>query len=175
MFRPYCRILFFFIAVIIISAQAILVAKKNSKISIDENKISVLTADNVQQSQMIASQSLSFERFNEVSRYTNHLNSLIDIGDEETVSKYREKLRYEKTCNFPIPAHIANELLQKTSSIRADAMRTDTRGFGKVDDSPITTSRLTYCQTLLWIAPLLAEIEKGNNQLRSIAKINGYR
>ncbi|EKU4731114.1 hypothetical protein M2O48_005470, partial [Citrobacter freundii] len=42
-------------------------------------------------------------------------------------------------------------------------------------NSAITTSSLTYCQAVLWIKPLLAAIEKANNQLAGIREIEKTR
>ncbi len=39
------------------------------------------------------------------------------------------------------------------------------------DDRTAAASSMTYCQAILWIRPLLAVIEKGNNQLHGIKQI----
>ncbi|HDG1691799.1 TPA: hypothetical protein PFE16_003303, partial [Kluyvera georgiana] len=38
-------------------------------------------------------------------------------------------------------------------------------------DSAAAASSITYCQAVLWINPLLAAIEKANNQLAGIREI----
>lgn len=41
----------------------------------------------------------------------------------------------------------------------------------EADDRAAATSAMTYCQAVLWIKPLLAVIEKGNNNFASIRQI----
>lgn len=137
-------------------------------------------ADNAQreveaQGEIIAAQALNFQHFNQVAEHTNRLNSLIEAGTEKTVIEYREILRREKTCDLPVPADVAGGLLEYTNSLRASAMHTDTGRPYQADDSTVTASRLTYCQAVLWIKPLLSVIEKGNNQLSGIREINEER
>jgi len=50
-------------------------------------------------------------------------------------------------------------------------MHTDTDGIDAADVSTATASSITYCQVVLWIKPLLAVIEKGNNNLMGIRQI----
>jgi hypothetical protein len=40
---------------------------------------------------------------------------------ETTVIEYREILRREKTCDYPVPAYVADGLLNYTNSLRAGA------------------------------------------------------
>lgn len=163
------------VAVVTIATLAVLLAMSNATIAKNESDLSVLRSDNQLQGQTIASQSLDFNRFNEAARYTGRLNSLINTGTEKTVVEYREILRREKTCNLPVPPDVSIGLLRNAHRLRASAMRTDTSRATPTDDSAIAASGLTYCQAVLWIAPLLAEIEKGNNQLASIRLIDSQR
>jgi hypothetical protein len=55
--------------------------------------------------------------------------------------------------------------------VNACTMHTDTGNADAVGGDSITASSLTYCQAVLWIGPLLATIEKANNQLTGISKI----
>ena len=164
-----------FAAVIAIAVLSVLLAMSNATIAEKESDLSVLRSDNNLQSKTIAMQSLDFQRFNQAALETNRLNSLIAAGAEKTVIEYREILRREKTCNLPVPAHISLGLLRNAYRLRASAMHTDASGVAEVDDSAITASGLTYCQAVLWIEPLLAEIEKGNNQLSRIESIERQR
>ncbi|EPX0724520.1 TPA: hypothetical protein ACH9UT_004576, partial [Escherichia coli] len=102
-------------------------------------------------------------------------NSLIDTSTEKTVIEYREILRREKTCDLPVPADIAGGLLEYTYRLRASAMHTDTGRPNEAYDRTATTSSMTYCQAVLWIKPLLALIEKGNNNFSSIREIDELR
>ena len=127
------------------------------------------------QSAVIAKQAFDFNRFNQVSDFTNRNNSLINARTEKTVIEYREILRREKTCDLPVPADISDGLLDYANRLRASAMRTDTSGTIETDNRPVTSKRLTYCQSVPWVRLLLAEAEKANNQLSSIREIEGYR
>ncbi|EDJ9083463.1 hypothetical protein GFI45_00005, partial [Salmonella enterica subsp. enterica] len=105
----------------------------------------------------------------------SRLNSLIDAGSEKTVIEYREILRREKTCDLPVPADIAGGLLDHANRLRASAMHTNTGNADAAGGDTITARSLTYCQAVLWIGPLLATIEKANNQLAGIREIENTR
>lgn len=160
---------------LIISALAILLSFSRSDLAIVERDAKVLRSDNALQGQVIATQAFNFSRFNKVAVETGRLNSLIDVDTNKTVIKYREILRSEKTCDLPVPSGIANGLLQYTTRLRSNALHADTSGTDQADDRTISTSTLTYCQAVLWIEPLLAVIESGNNQLTSIRTIEQIR
>jgi hypothetical protein len=123
------------------------------------------------QGQVIARQTFNFNRFNQVAEHANRLNSLIETSTEETVIEYREILRREKTCDLPVPDDIAGGLLEYAYRLRASAMHADTDGPNAADDNTAAAGSITYCQAVLWIKPLLAVIEKGNNNLASIRQI----
>ncbi|STJ53556.1 putative phage related protein [Escherichia coli] len=127
------------------------------------------------QRQVIAAQAFNINRFNQIADYTNRNNSLIDANSDNTVIEYREILRREKTCDLPVPADVAGGLLEYTNRLRASAMHTDSGDADAAGDSATTTSSLTYCQAVLWIKPLLAAIEKANNQLAGIREIEKGR
>lgn len=131
----------------------------------------VLASDNQLQGQVIATQAFNFNRFNQIAEHANKLNSLIDTSTEETVIEYREILRREKTCDLPVPADIAGGLLEYAYRLRSSAMRADTSRPDAADDRAAATSTMTYCQAVLWIKPLLAVIEKGNNHFAGIRQI----
>lgn len=135
----------------------------------------VLTSENALQGEVIATQSFNFNRFNQISDHTSHLNSLIGAGTEKTVIEYREILRREKNCDYPVPADIADGLLRHTYRLRASALHTDSDRPDQSGINPVTSGTLTYCQAALWIKPLLATIEKANNQLAGIRKIEETR
>ncbi|GCP78912.1 endopeptidase [Escherichia coli] len=74
--------------------------------------------------------------------------------------------------------HIAAKvtaMLEYTYRLRASAMHTDTGRPNEAYDRTATTSSMTYCQAVLWIKPLLALIEKGNNNFSSIREIDELR
>ncbi|MEZ2378894.1 hypothetical protein [Enterobacter sp. RCC_40] len=135
----------------------------------------VLASDNQLQGQVIATQAFNFNRFNQIAEHANRLNSLIDTGTEETVIKYREILRREKTCDLPVPADIAGGLLEYAHRLRASALHTDTNRPDAADDRAAAANSMTYCQAVLWVKPLLAVIEKGNNNFAGIREIEKNR
>ncbi|MCU6242168.1 hypothetical protein [Enterobacter asburiae] len=163
------------IGVFVIAALSVALVKSCADASSLQSDNDVLRSDNILQGQVIATQAFNFNRFNQVAEHANRLNSLIDTRTEETVIEYREILRREKTCDLPVPADVAGGLLEYTHRLRASAMHTDSGGADAAGDSATTTSALTYCQAVLWIKPLLATIEKANNQLAGIRKIENER
>lgn len=159
------------IAVVVIAGLSVALVKSCSDTSSLQSDNDVLRSDNSLQGQVIATQAFNFNRFNQVSEHANRLNSLIDTRTEETVIEYREILRREKTCNLPAPADIAGGLLEYAHRLRASALHTDTNRPDTTDDRAAAASSMTYCQAVLWIKPLLAVIEKGNNNLAGIRQI----
>lgn len=131
-----------------------------------------LRADNEKQKAVITAQLADIRRFNLVVGRTRRLNALADARTDKTVTEYRERLRYEKTCNYPVPDDVARGLLDYTYRLRAGALyagavRADAAGI-----TPAASARLTYCQAVLWIRPLLSAIEKANSQLAGIREIS---
>ncbi|QWZ47900.1 hypothetical protein [Enterobacter bugandensis] len=159
------------ISVVVVASLSIALVKSCSVASKLQSDNNVLRSDNTLQGQVIATQAFNFNRFNQVAEHANRLNSLIDNSTEETVIEYHEILRREKTCNLPVPADIAGGLLEYTYRLRSSAMHADTDGPDAADDSTATAGSITYCQAVLWIKPLLAVIEKGNNNLAGIRQI----
>ncbi|HCB1459160.1 TPA: hypothetical protein MYP51_005416 [Citrobacter farmeri] len=161
--------------VIVVAVLCILLANSRSDVATLKGDNDVLRNDNTLQGQVIATQAFNFNRFNLVAENANRLNSLIDAGTEKTVIEYREILRREKTCDLPVPADVAGGLLSYANSLRASAMHPDTGDADTTDDSASAASTLTYCQAVLWIKPLLAVIDKGNNNFAGIREIEETR
>lgn len=164
--------------VIVVGAVAILgvlLANSQADLSTAQSDKRVLEHDNALQGRVIAVQAFNFNRFNQVAENASRLNSLIDAGTEKTVIEYREILRREKTCDLPVPADVAGGLLNYANRLRASAMHTDTGNADAAGDSAAAASSITYCQAVLWINPLLAAIEKANNQLAGIREIEKTR
>ncbi|HAS1471558.1 TPA: hypothetical protein QCG03_000739 [Enterobacter bugandensis] len=159
------------VGVLVIAGLSVALVKSCSDASSLQSDNDVLRSDNSLQGQVIANQAFNFNRFNQVAEHTNRLNSLIDISTEETVIEYREILRREKTCDLPVPADIAGGLLEYAHRLRASAMHTDTGRPDETDDRAAAASSMTYCQAVLWIKPLLAIVEKGNNNFAGIRQI----
>lgn len=163
------------ICIVVIAGLSIALVKSCADANSIQRDNDVLRNDNALQGQVIATQAFNFNRFNKVAEHANRLNSLIDTSTEETVIEYREILHREKTCALPVPADIAGGLLEYAHRLRAGAMHADTDEPDAADDRAAATSSMTYCQAVLWIKPLLAVIEKGNNNFAGIRKIEQTR
>ncbi|CAH3773964.1 hypothetical protein AI2694V1_3112, partial [Enterobacter cloacae] len=163
------------VVVIVIAVLCILLANSRSDVATLKSDNDVLRSDNTLQGTVIAAQAFNFNRFNQVAENASRLNSLIDASSDKTVIEYREILRREKTCDLPIPADVAGGLLSYANSLRASAMHTDSGNADAAGNGATTASTLTYCQVVLWIKPLLAAIEKANNQLAGIRDIEQQR
>lgn len=161
--------------VIVIAVLCILLANSRSDVATLKSDNDVLRSDNTLQGTVIAAQAFNFNRYNHVADNASQINSLIDANSDKTVIEYREILRREKTCDLPVPSDVAGGLLEYTNRLRASAMHTDSGNPDAAGNSATTTSALTYCQAVLWIKPLLAAIEKANNQLVGIREIEKTR
>lgn len=163
------------IGIVVIAGLSVALVKSCSDASSLQNDNDVLRSDNSLQGKVIATQAFNFNRFNQVAEHASRLNSLIDTSTEETTIEYREILRSEKTCDLPVPADIAGGLLEYAYRLRSSAMHADTDEPDATDDSTAATGSITYCQAVLWIKPLLAVIEKGNNNFAGIRQIEENR
>lgn len=163
------------VAIVVIAGLSVALVKSCSNASSLQSDNDVLRSDNALQEQVIATQAFNFNRFNQVAEQANRLNSLIDTSTEETVIEYREILHREKTCDLPVPADIAGGLLEYAYRLRSSAMHADSDGSDAASDRTAAASSITYCQAVLWIKPLLAVIEKGNNNLAGIRQIERER
>ncbi|MBJ8361272.1 hypothetical protein I6M76_01470 [Citrobacter cronae] len=168
-------ILLVVLVVTIIAVLCVLLVRSNAALTTSESDNRVLRSDNALQAAVITTQAFNFNRFNQVTENASRMNSLIDAGSEKTVIEYREILRREKTCDMPVPADVASGLLNYANRLRASAMHTDTGNADAAGDSTTSASSMTYCQAVLWINPLLAAIEKANNQLAGIREIEDTR
>jgi hypothetical protein len=132
-------------------------------------------ANVLMQAKVIQQQATESQAFSAIASGTVDANAAVDARAETTVIEYREILRREKTCDYPVPAYVADGLLNYTNSLRAGAMHTATAGTDKAGSASTPSSQLTYCQAVLWIEPLLAAIEKANNQLAAIRQAEQLR
>jgi hypothetical protein len=163
------------VVIIVVAVLCVLLANSRTDVATLQSDNDVLRNDNTVQGTVIATQALNFNRFNQVAENASRNNSLIDAITDKTVIEYREILRREKTCDLPIPADVAGGLLNYTNRLRASAMHPDTSNADAANDSATTPGSITYCQAVLWIKPLLAVIEKGNNKFAGIRQIERDR
>ena len=165
----------FVVGIIAIAVLSVLLAMSKASRSQTESDNAVLRSDNALQAQVISTLAFNFNRANQVAAETGRMNSLIGAESEETVIKYRDIIRNEKTCDLPVPDDIARGLLDYTARLRAGAMHAAAGTADGASDDALPTSTLTYCQAVLWINPLLSAIDEANNQLAGIRQIEQAR
>ncbi|MBC9144012.1 hypothetical protein IBK24_17730 [Escherichia coli] len=169
------RLILLVVVIAVVAGLCVLLANSRSDVATLKSANDVLRSDNNLQGTVIAAQAFNFNRFNLVAENASRLNSLIDASSDKTVIEYREILRREKTCDLPVPADVAGGLLEYADSLRASAMHADPGSTDAAGDSATAAGALTYCQAVLWIKPLLAAIDKANNQLAGIREIEKNR
>ncbi|WP_420488933.1 hypothetical protein [Phytobacter diazotrophicus] len=147
----------------------------SDKAATAESENRVLKSDNALQGQVIATQAFNINRFNKTAETAAQANAIVAGNSETTVIKYREILRREKTCDLPVPDDVAGGLLKYANRLRASAMHADSGLTDPADDSATPASGMTYCQAVLWVEPLLATIEQGNNNFAGIREIEQQR
>jgi hypothetical protein len=146
-----------------------------SRYASNSSRADTADANVLMQAKVIQQQATESQAFSALASGTVDANAAVDARAETTVIEYREILRREKTCDYPVPAYVADGLLNYTNSLRAGAMHTATAGTDKAGSASTPSSQLTYCQAVLWIEPLLAAIEKANNQLAAIRQAEQLR
>ncbi|NIH18930.1 hypothetical protein [Morganella morganii] len=113
--------------------------------------------------------------FERVAATNANRNVQAEAKSQEKQIEYRTIIRKEPTCNLYIPQPVSDGLLSHVYAIRESAMHSapgiaDTAGTGAA-----ATRRLTYCQAVEWIEPLLTALDKANGQLIDIRKADVER
>ncbi|MEM8257876.1 hypothetical protein [Morganella morganii] len=128
--------------------------------------------DNVitEKQKMIDNAYTSIDIFNHAAAANANRNMQAEAKSQERQIEYRTIIRKEPICNLYIPQSVSDGLLSHVYAIRESAMHsapgiTDSAGTGTA-----ATRRLTYCQAVEWIEPLLAALDKANGQLMDIRK-----
>lgn len=140
-----------------------------------EGTVQQLQRENTQQSAVIAQQAIQFQRANEISATAHQYGISTDAATQEKEIEYRTILKNQPTCDLAVPAAVAGRLLDYTHRLRAGAVSGDTSNADATGAGATASSPLTYCQAVLWIDPLLSAIDKANNQLRLIRKLDAER
>lgn len=138
-------------------------------------QVKQLQSDNSLQANTIATQAFQFQRANEISTAATQYGINTDVTTQGKEIEYRTILKNQPTCDLAVPAAIAGGLLDYTHSLRSRAMSTDTRDADATGAGTTASGTLTYCQVVLWIDPLLAALDKANNQLLEIRRLDGDR
>lgn len=138
-------------------------------------KVEQLKSDNNLQAATITTQAFQFQRANTISSVASQYGITTEAATQGKEIEYRTILKNQPTCDLAVPAYIAGGLLDYTHRLRSGAMSADTGNADTASAGPVTTGPLTYCQAVLWIDPLLAAIDKANNQLLAIRQLDDER
>ncbi|HCT6468500.1 TPA: hypothetical protein OT496_000715 [Morganella morganii] len=127
------------------------------------------------QQKLIDNAYTSIDIFNHAAAANASRNMQAEAKSQEKQIEYRTIIRKEPTCNLYIPQSVSDGLLSHVYAIRESAMRSapgiaDTTGTGST-----ATRRLTYCQAVEWIEPLLTALDKANGQLIDIRKADAEK
>lgn len=139
------------------------------------DKVKQLQSDNSLQANTIATQALQFQRANEISNAANQYGINTDAATQGKEIEYRTILKKQPTCDLAVPAAVAGGLLDYTHRLRSRAMSADTIVADATGAGATASGTLTYCQVVLWIDPLLAALDKANNQLLEIRQLDDER
>lgn len=91
-----------------------------------EGKNKQLVKERDQQAEIIAEQSLDFNRFNQIAASAQRNSTQAEAKSQEKVIEYRKILKKEPVYDQLVPQPIADRLLEYTHSLRAGAMHSDT-------------------------------------------------
>ncbi|MET6580998.1 hypothetical protein [Morganella morganii] len=114
----------------------------------------------------------SIDIFDRVAASNANWSMRNEAQSQEKQIEYRTIIRKEPTCNLYIPQSVSDGLLSHVYAIRESAMRSDSGITDSAGTGTAATRRLTYCQAVEWIEPLLMSLDKANRQLIDIRKIN---
>lgn len=114
----------------------------------------------------------SIDIFDRVAASNANRSMRNEAQSQEKQIEYRTIIRKEPTCNLYIPQSVSDGLLSHVYAIRESAMRSDSSITDSAGTGTAATRRLTYCQAVEWIEPLLMSLDKANRQLIDIRKIN---
>ncbi|EKF63522.1 hypothetical protein B194_3588 [Serratia plymuthica A30] len=128
-----------------------------------------------QQSGIISVQAFNFQRANEISATADRYGMKTDAATQGKEIEYRTILKNQPTCDLAVPAAIAGGLLDYTNRLRSRSMSGDTTNTDTTGAGATASGTLTYCQAVLWIDPLLAALDKANNQLLAIRQLDAER
>jgi len=138
-------------------------------------KVDQLQSDNNLQTATITAQAFLFQRANAISNAASQYGINTDVATQGKEIEYRTILKNQPTCDLAVPAAIAGGLLDYTNRLRSGAMPGNTANANTASAGTTAPSTLTYCQAVLWIDPLLAAIDKANNQLLAIRQLDDER
>ncbi|MDT5425529.1 hypothetical protein RND09_014625 [Morganella morganii] len=127
------------------------------------------------QQKVIDNAHTSIDIFDRVATANASRSMQIEAKSQEKQIEYRTIIRKEPTCNMYIPQPVSDGLLSHVYAIRESAMRSYPGITDSAGTSSVATRRLTYCQAVEWIEPLLTALGKANGQLMDIRKADAER
>ncbi|HGN1201437.1 hypothetical protein [Providencia sp. PROV130] len=86
----------------------------------------LLKADNSNKSKIIASQSLQFNRFNQIATTAYRNGIQADAKAQEKIIEYKTILKAQSSCDYLVPQLVTDGLYEYTNELRERAMRTNT-------------------------------------------------
>ncbi|CAI1947162.1 Uncharacterised protein [Serratia marcescens] len=134
-------------------------------------QVKQLQSDNSLQANTIATQAFQFQRANEISNTATQYGINTDADTQGKEIEYRTILKKQPTCDLAVPAAIAGGMLDYTHRLRSRSMSANTGVADAAGTGATASGTLTYCQAVLWIDPLLAALDKANNQLLAIRQL----
>lgn len=165
------------VLILIIAALGWLALHFHASAITEQSKVSQLTSDNALQTQTIATQSLTFQKFNQLAAASQQYGVQVASQSEERVIEYRTILKKQNvpTCDLSVPADVADGLLNYANRLRSGAMPGAVADADRAGTGSAAASTLTYCQAVMWIDPLLTTIDKANDQLAKIRAEDAQR
>ncbi|MEQ5118047.1 hypothetical protein [Morganella morganii] len=127
------------------------------------------------QQKVIDNAHTSIDIFGRVATANANRNVQAEAKSQEKQIEYRTIIRKEPTCNLYIPQPVSDGLLSHVYTIRESAMRSAPGIADRTGAGTATTRRLTYCQAVEWVEPLLMALDKANGQLIDIRKADAER
>ena len=124
-----------------------------------------------EQQKVIDNAYTSIDIFNHAAAANASRNMQAEAKSQEKQIEYRTIIRKEPTCNLYIPQSVSDGLLSHVYAIRESAMRSDPGITDSAGTGTVATRRLTYCQVVEWIEPLLLALDQANGQLMDIRKV----
>ncbi|MET4892729.1 hypothetical protein [Morganella morganii] len=107
----------------------------------------------------------SIDIFDRVAAANASRSMRIEAKSQEKQIEYRTIIRKELTCNLYIPQPVSDGLLSHAYAIRESAMHSDSSIADTTGAGTAATRRLTYCQAVEWIEPLLTALDQANGLL----------
>lgn len=120
-------------------------------------------------------QAFKFQRYNEIAASANQYGISLKAKTEERQREDRTIIKRESCAVQYVPVAIAERVLKYTDALRAGAVFGVTSNANGANVGATAARRLTYAQAVLWLDPLLATIDEGNQRFEAIRTADGVR